>query len=186
MWEHANRQRRKFLMYIVTAIHVMLCMLCNVTSSTSLTYCSLRRAIILTQTFLRLQFFQPSRTGGSTESNTGLQFRGLLYPKMPHLIIVMLFSYPSSLKGGSTRAAPARWPADRGEQSNGEGDGAASSFWLSFSSLPSSSSVFSPFPPVFLFIWAWRCKLSTLYLIQMLPIRAMFYIIKNGTLRTYN
>lgn len=46
-------------------------------STQSLTLRCLSLAAMLTQTLLGLQFFQPSRTGGSTESNTESQFRGL-------------------------------------------------------------------------------------------------------------
>ena len=151
----------------------------------SLTCLQLSLTVILTQTLLRLQFFQPSGRGDGTERHTDSQFRGVSYLNLSHhyynshvllKVAVMLCSYPPSLPpmGGSTRAAPARWAGGRGERDNCEGDGATSSFRLSFSSfcLPSTGSSPPPVPPppVLLFIWAWGSTLSTFYLIWMPPL----------------
>ena len=56
--------------------------------------------------------------------------------------------------GGSTRAAPARCEAEREERDSCEGDGAISSFGLSFACLllsSVSSPPPAPPPPVFFF-----------------------------------
>ncbi len=99
--------------------------------------------------------------------------------------ILVLFSYPPSVlpKGGNTRAAPARWAGERGERVGCEGDGAASSFCLSFSSFPLFSSVSSPppvaSPPVLLFKWALGSKLGTLsILFKCLPFVSLYILWK--------
>lgn len=162
---------------------------CLLYCNSLLTYRWLSFTIILTQTLLSFQFFQPSRTGGRAESNTQstedchslkywiLQNYSILSIFLCILLecALLFFSYPPSvpLKGGNTRAAPARWAGGRGEEDGGEGDSVTASFWLSFSSLPSASSVSSPppapSPTVLRFIWAWWRKWGISDVIQKRP-----------------
>lgn len=128
---------------------------------------------MLAHTLLRLQLLQPSRGGDGTARQTQLRSAVISKHICTGVIIytfffcmceVILHSYPPSLpcKGGSTRAAPARLAAVRGDRGSGVGAGATFSSWLSFSALGFSSSGSSPPPvsppPVLFFNWALNHK----------------------------
>lgn len=93
MTNRSNR-RRISTHWLITEIKKKAFGILIITSSMSLTCLQLSLTVILTQTLLRLQFFQPSGRGDSTERHIDSQFRGVSHLKCSiclTITIVLMF-----------------------------------------------------------------------------------------------